>query len=997
MTSAIARGMRRLKSAATSFKRRNVAASFYWREPSICLHFPSTDQKNLASHPTYYGKQRVPSPSTGEGQGEGEKGEKAKKRPAIAKLVLTLLLLLLLAATPAWAQDGNEAVNYHSGNKLRLSFSNDGRLDIRNDELTAEWPIGTGREYLNMAIPLVAVRQGGVHMTASFLADASFAGGQVGVAAMSHREDTWPATWVGRWNGYFGAGTLNADQESFIALEDPALGLRLTIRGWQWSSFLAQDMILFHYELENVGSTAFDETTVGFFARPAPGGDGMDGDRLAFDRDRALAVSVDTDDEGRGRGVAQGVGRWSPVGRLAVALLETPGNATDGIDNDGDGLVDESRADGIDNDGDWNPNTDDLGEDGLVGTNDAGENDGSPTPGEPNFDATDVDEADQIGLTSLAAFVPLDFDRDDDNKVQAAFVSGRFDNILGPGEFVMGSGSFPLVPGQTERFSVALFLSANAIDEARNEAVVRQIYDANYRFAVAPPRPRLHAVAQDGSATLYWDNRAEASPGFEGYKIYRSTDPGFNDVFTVTDDKGVLIYSEPVATFDLDNDVSKLFGLHANGFRYFLGNNTGLAHQWTDSGLVNGRTYYYAVVAYNRGDATLGIFPSESTKSIVADRTGALITDVNTAIVTPTAESSGYQAPEFAIEHTGGFSTGTVTAEVVDRTLIKNGQYELAFAEDDDGAVTYSLFDVTEGRVSIFENSSNFSTNDLLNDADPLFDGLRAFAVDDVLEWDSLSTTWREGNANWSIRMILNSNLGAPVAVAANYEVRFAEAGVDTALFTTPIPVPFEVWNVTDNKKENILVIDQNQDGAWSSGEPIYVVAGNSIEDFRPVHWMITLTEPSDPAVTPVAPSSGDVAFIPTFKPFAAGDVYRITTTAARVETALDENVLDRIAAVPNPYVINASVEQQSLFTGGRSERRLQFINLPQRCTIRIFDTRGRLVDVIEHDEAIENGTAFWDLHTKGSTADTVAYGIYIYHVDAPEIGEKIGRFAVIR
>ena len=84
------------------------------------------------------------------------------------------------------------------------------------------------------------------------------------------------------------------------------------------------------------------------------------------------------------------------------------------------------------------------------------------------------------------------------------------------------------------------------------------------------------------------------------------------------------------------------------------------------------------------------------------------------------------------------------------------------------------------------------------------------------------------------------------------------------------------VWRM-----ENILVIDQNQDGAWSSGEPIYTVAGSTIDDFRPVHWMITLTEPTDPAVTPVAPTSGDVAFIPTFKPFAAGDVYTITTTVS--------------------------------------------------------------------------------------------------------------------
>ena len=35
------------------------------------------------------------------------------------------------------------------------------------------------------------------------------------------------------------------------------------------------------------------------------------------------------------------------------AFLESPGNPTDGIDNDEDGMIDESQFDGIDNDGDW--------------------------------------------------------------------------------------------------------------------------------------------------------------------------------------------------------------------------------------------------------------------------------------------------------------------------------------------------------------------------------------------------------------------------------------------------------------------------------------------------------------------------------------------------------------------------------------------------------------------------------------------------------------------
>ena len=49
---------------------------------------------------------------------------------------------------------------------------------------------------------------------------------------------------------------------------------------------------------------------------------------------------------------------------------------------------------------------DDLGADGVAETGDYGELDGRPTLGEPNFDRTDVDESDQIGLTSFNYFSP---------------------------------------------------------------------------------------------------------------------------------------------------------------------------------------------------------------------------------------------------------------------------------------------------------------------------------------------------------------------------------------------------------------------------------------------------------------------------------------------------------------------------------------------------------------------------------------------------------------
>ena len=49
----------------------------------------------------------------------------------------------------------------------------------------------------------------------------------------------------------------------------------------------------------------------------------------------------------------------------------------------------------------------------------------------------------------------------------------------------------------------------------------------------------------------------------------------------------------------------------------------------------------------------------------------------------------------------------------------------------------------------------------------------------------------------------------------------------------------------------------------------------------------------------------------------------------------------------------------------------------------------------MEHREAFTDGEEPWDLVTEDGT--NISYGVYVFHVEAPGIGEKIGRFAVIK
>jgi len=73
------------------------------------------------------------------------------------------------------------------------------------------------------------------------------------------------------------------------------------------------------------------------------------------------------------------------------------------------------------------------------------------------------------------------------------------------------------------------------------------------------------------------------------------------------------------------------------------------------------------------------------------------------------------------------------------------------------------------------------------------------------------------------------------------------------------------------------------------------------------------------------------------------------------------------------------------------------FTGLPAKCTIRIYTLGGDLVRVLQHESSFQdnNGTERWDLLT---TYDRrIASGIYIYQIDAPGIGTKIDKFAIIK
>jgi len=416
-------------------------------------------------------------------------------------------------------------------------------------------------------------------------------------------------------------------------------------------------------------------------------------------------------------------------------------NFANGVGTNPLSMIDEKRNDLIDNDNDWSRKKsngelvfdsegnliDDVGRDGLPGTNDIGERDGQPTsgylasgvdtrlPGEPGIDKTDVNESDQIGLSSFYYFTPADaVSFGDDERLWGQIAPGFFsvpNSIINnrpvageDGDFLYASGYFPLLAGATERFSLALVYGGGKVgsleneitDLLKNKKTVQQIYDANYQFPTPPAKPTLTAVPGDRTVTLYWNRTSELSidpvlrvNDFQGYKLYKSTDPNFSDIFTITDGSGTPRGYRPLVQYDLVDSVKGFFQATgelfeaAQGYNIYLGDDTGLQHSYVDVEVENGRTYYYALVAYDRGFDSLRIFPSENTKQVTVLTTGEVITDINVVSVVPNSKSAGYVAPQSGVDLTRltRYGTGTVRYNVVDPSKVTGNTYTVTFSD----------------------------------------------------------------------------------------------------------------------------------------------------------------------------------------------------------------------------------------------------------------------------------------------------------------------------
>lgn len=305
-------------------------------------------------------------------------------------------------------------------------------------------------------------------------------------------------------------------------------------------------------------------------------------------------------------------------------------------------------------------------------------------------------------------------------------------------------------------------------------------------------------------------------------------------------------------------------------------------------------------------------------------------------------------------------------------------------------------------------------------------------------------------NYEWFKSRVLRGDNGSRLT-PFDFELRFTAAGGKAYLaFTNEanVDVPFEIWNigiatpddpsddyrmipgVLDNLENNVFDLD-GTDSPISGGDndpetdwiywynPVNTAAGTAgydayvnalaagdtagaldqIGDEVMARMVLvnfnggSISDPAFPAnLGEIIPPTGTTFRFISTKPNTPNDAFTYTAPGTSTSADLAKEDVERINVFPNPYYGTHYRETS------RDAKYVTFSHLPDKATIRIFDLAGVMVRTLQHNNSnpATSQRTTWDL--KNNDNYPVASGIYIVHVDMPDLGvTKVLKLAVIQ
>lgn len=641
--------------------------------------------------------------------------------------------------------------------------------------------------------------------------------------------------------------------------------------------------------------------------------------------------------------------------------------------------------------------------------------------------------------------------------------------VPGDRRFIMSTGPFQMAPGDTQEVVIA-FIAGLGSDRLSsisvmkyNSRVVQSIYDGLFQVASPPNAPSVKVAELDRKVILEWgsnlDRVAEtedriSEPGayvFEGYNIYQFSNANDNP----KEDKRIVtvdLPTDPTVILDdrfdaISRNVLRVpvqFGSNNGIRRYFVFERDYLRE--IDQ-LNNGQEYYLAVTAYSRSTVA-GFVPGtiESMPKILTaiPQSRKIGQSINTDF-----------GEEIDVEHTSGSGDALVEALVINPQAIVPSTYTISWHEDRtwqllknstiivSGQTNTSLdedypivdgFQVKVGGELSFEFPVTASNVSQTVDANSKDGDLHLYTGTDIagVPFPQLYNLWI--NSSYPPLEIVQRDLeyrftgltksnddnnDAPIVTGGQWSTQWQYktlGDLDLSGFNhVQVRLPFELWDVEENRQVNVVVFNRNADKASPYGfgigdphipgiEPRYRMAGRDyiipiMSDYLGDEIAKTMTfTPLDSNATwfmffeqkgESVWSHGDVYLVEFPNPIVPGlDEFTFSTKGLETtySAILAKNELDRIGIYPNPYY---ALNPQEI---DRAAKFVTFHHLPEHAIIRIFNLAGQFIRRIDH-----YGDQFgrWDLRNQNNYL--VASGMYIIHIEIPGLGNRILKLAVIQ
>ncbi|MFO7676144.1 MAG: hypothetical protein R6X12_07520 [bacterium] len=803
-----------------------------------------------------------------------------------------------------------------------------------------------------------------------------------------------------------------------------SIGIEVYQSTYAWTLPWNQDIVFFKLDVRNRTADTIHDAYIGMVC-DADVGNATD------DRAGLILEKYIHSPDGRDSVFVDNMGYvWSddaaPPGLVGFDFLQSPyvkdenGNIAgfDGVDNNGNGLIDE------------------------------------PAEGE------------QLGMTSFKIFTLTDADPVDDFQQYLAMAGYDYwdpeypynpydstDQAPADKRFLQSTGPFTLAPDEVATVTIGVIAAARAPGEASMpyylalaSRAAQAAYDNNWIMPEPPPSPNLTLIPGDGRVTLVWDNLPEdardrffpvapalfnpyyVEQDFQGYKVYRSRSgqPGDWQLLTQFDRQDGIRYEDTTAVESLRT----------------RGTDNGLTYSFVDSSNLRlGFPYYYAVTSY---DVNYLSGDPDTTPPEPPD-TLSLESGMAPERAVPRTDPGNYRPPSTDWVQTAGNPRLRLrlVPHAVTPYAVRDSRYHVRFlgprydagsrrpeyrfwVSDDAGDTVFGLTPFTVDLAA---------ANDTFRFVRTVFDSVPTLVANEtLLVYDSLSGGWRDSVRVDTTRawlpvsqVTLKLELGSiprqfyrevrvvsgeypedslAVAELANNPALWAYRGANYRL----------VWREHATGRPTVEVYDlDNEQTVRFRAYPLVGGSPDSADGwcFRTVRdatdtlgieatrylYVCGSQFQFKPGGGPVelAPAAGDtwLLYSRNLAPAPWFSAFQVDYRAERFLAGADSVALD-VKVVPNPYVVRNEWERHPDF------RKVKFINLPDRCVIRIYNLAGDLVKTIHHDDTRPDvgglpnqygGDEDWDILNE--TKQRPAPGLYVFHVES-DIGSQVGKFALI-